>query len=355
MRIALVAPPFIPVPPCRYGGTELFLAELAHGLLRLGHDVVVYANGESRLPCEIRARFQDSCWPLREPGAGTLRAIEHLAWSLQDAAADEFDVIHLNDAAGVPFTRFLSTPTVYTLHHPHAPELSALYESYPEVSYVAISRAQAARERMPRRVVIHHGLDAAMYRFIARKDSYAAFIGRIAPCKGAHLAIEVARRAGVPLKIAGEIQPVFRDYWETAVRPFVDGRQIEYLGEANHALKNDLLGNARALLFPIQWEEPFGLVMIEALACGTPVLALPGGSVPEVVRPGVSGWICRSVADMADRLEDLSLDPRACRRHVEQHFTLDLMVRRYADLYRRVSGGGTVGELAALAGAPQGR
>jgi glycosyltransferase involved in cell wall biosynthesis len=352
MRIAVIAPPFLPVPPCKYGGTELFIAQLAAGLLARGHDLTVYANGESRLACDVRSRYARAEWPLRSAGGGTLKSIEHLAWSLQDAAAEAFDVIHLNDAIGIPFSRFVATPVVHTLHHPHDEELSALYDAYPDVSYVAISRFQAALERMPRRVVIHHGIDTAAYGFSAQKEPYAAFLGRLAPCKGAHLAIEAARRADVPLKIAGEIQPTFRDYWESQVRPHVDGRQIEYLGEADHALKNGLLCGARALLFPIQWDEPFGLVMIEAMACGTPVLALPGGSVPEIVRDGVSGWICPTVEAMAERLRTLDLDPAACRQYVERRFTLDAMVGRYEDVYRRAAGGASIRELVTYAGEP---
>src|SRR5262249_27011225 len=156
------------------------------------------------------------------------------------------------------------------------------YVRFPEIDYVAIGAWLARREPMPKIHVVHHGIPVEEYRCDARKDDYVAFLGRIAPCKGPHLAIEVARRAGVRLKLADEIQPVFRDYWEQEVAPELDGRQVEYVGEANHAMKNDLLSRARALLFPIQWEEPFGLVMIEAMACGTPVLAFDGGAVAEI-------------------------------------------------------------------------
>src|SRR5205807_2208006 len=152
-------------------------------------------------------------------------------------------------------------------------------------------------------------------------DDYVAFLGRMAPCKGPHLAIEVARLAGVHLKLAGEIQPVFRDYWEAQVRPHIDGEQIEFVGEADRGLKNRLLSRARALLFPIQWEEPFGLVMIEALACGTPVLAFAGGAVDEVVKDGETGWLCRDVADMAARIVSLDIPAAACRDVVAERFS----------------------------------
>ena len=151
------------------------------------------------------------------------------------------------------------------------------------------------------------------YAFKADKQPYLAFLGRMAPVKGPHLAIEVAKRAGLPLKLAGEVQPLFEDYWKTQVLPEIDGREIEFVGEASLDIKNELLGNASALLFPIQWNEPFGLVMIEAMACGTPVIALPGGAVPEVVRDGVSGWICRDVDEMAARAVDIGISPASCR------------------------------------------
>src|SRR4029077_5233756 len=177
----------------------------------------------------------------------------------------------------------------------------------------AVGKWLARKEPMSRVHVVHHGIPAGDYTFSEEKKDYVGFLGRIAPCKGPHLAIEAARRAGVRLKLAGEVQPLFRDYWEQQVLPLIDGVQIEYVGAVDHAQKNELLSHARALLFPIQWEEPFGLVMIEAMACGTPVLALPGGSVEEIVRDGVSGWICRDVDDMAARVGDLAIPPSVCR------------------------------------------
>jgi glycosyltransferase involved in cell wall biosynthesis len=223
---------------------------------------------------------------------------------------------------------------VATLHHPHEPILSDLYTKYPAVQYVAISEAQARREPMPRTHVIHHGIVLDDYTVSAQKDDYVAFLGRMAPCKGAHLAIEAARLAGVRVKLAGEIQPVFRHYWETQVRPHIGGG-AEYVGEADLRQKNELLGRARALLFPIEWEEPFGLAMVEAMACGTPVLAFGRGSVPEIVNDGVSGWICRDVSEMADRITSTAIAPESCRAWVERHFSSERMVDRYLETYDR--------------------
>ncbi len=332
MRIALVAPPFIPVPPRRYGGTELFIAHLALGLRRLGHDVIVYANGESRVDCEVRSVYPKSEWPINSDIGGNLKDLNHTAWACADAAGS-VDLIHLNNAPGLCFSRLLKEPIVYTIHHPKEPVLSEFYASCPNVTYVTISEFQRSQETMPRMVPIHHGLDVSRYTVVERKQPYLSFLGRIAPAKGAHLAIAAARKAGIPLKMAGEIQPMYRAYWETQVRPHVDGKFVEFLGEADHAMKVDLLGHSLAMLFPIQWNEPFGLVMLEAMACGTPVLALPGGSVPEIITNGVNGWICRDVDDMAARARDVRVAASSCRRLVTDRFSVDVMVRKYEGAY----------------------
>ena len=200
---------------------------------------------------------------------------------------------------------------------------------------------------MAKLCTVYHGLRLSDYRFNERKERYLLFLGRIAPMKGAHLAIDVARRARLPLKIAGEIQPTFQEYWDTMVRPHVDGSMIQYVGEADHAKKNDLLGGAAALLFPIQWNEPFGLVMAEAMACGTPVVALSGGSVDEVVRNGVSGWVCADVEEMARRAARPEISPQSCRRDAEQRFSVERMAADYETVYRAAVTGAPVGDAVA--------
>ena len=337
MRVALIAPPFICVPPKEYGGTELFIAQLAEGLVQRGHDVVVYTNGESTVNAGKRWLYPESHWPINGEIEDSLRDINHTSWAIADAAAD-CDLIHLNNAPGLAQSRLLELPFVYTVHHPADAALSEFYRYFPDVWYVTISRFQQERERMPRIRTIHHGLDLAAYALVERKQEYLSFMGRIAPVKGPHLAIAVARKCGRPLKIAGEVQPMFRDYFEAEIKPHLDGKFIEYVGTADLATKNELLGHSAAMLFPIQWDEPFGLVMIEAMACGTPVLALPGGSVPEIVADGVSGFVCHSVDEMAQRVEDVeNLRPRVVREYVEQNFSLDHMVGEYVRMYEEIA------------------
>jgi glycosyltransferase involved in cell wall biosynthesis len=334
MHIALIAPPFIAVPPRRYGGTELFLANLARGLHAGGHEVTLYGNGDSRLPCRVKWIYEHDDWPIADEVRSQLKAADHAAWAVHDAAGTA-DVLHLNDAVGLPMTRFTDVPTVLTIHHPHEAPLSEQYERYAEVHYVAIAEWLARLEPMPRMSVVHHGIPARQYTWSPDKDDYVVFMGRMAPCKGPHLAIDAARQAGVRIRLAGEVQPQFHDYWTREVEPRIDGDRVVYEGEADFATKNALMSRAKALLFPIQWEEPFGLVLVEAMACGTPVLALRGGAVEEIVEDGVNGWICRDVDDMVRRLAELDIDPAACRDSVRARFSTEKMVQGYLEVYER--------------------
>jgi glycosyltransferase involved in cell wall biosynthesis len=334
VRIALIAPPFIQVPPKRYGGTELFLGNLAKALQKQGHEVVVYSNGESEVPVETRWLYPRDKWPIKGEFSETLMEINQAAWAIEDAA-DSCDIIHINNVFGLPHSRFLNIPFVYTIHHDHDPATSEFYSHYADVHYVTISDFQREREIMPNLRTIHHGIDLSCYRYQEKKQPYMSFLGRIAPMKGAHVAIEIAQRTGIPLKMAGEIQPVFRGYYETEIKPHIDGKLIEYLGEADLALKNELLGNSIAFLFPIQWNEPFGLVMIEAMACGTPVLALAEGSVPEIICNGVNGYACDSVDEMVTRARNAEswICPATVRHYAEQNFSMERMAAEYAALY----------------------
>jgi glycosyltransferase involved in cell wall biosynthesis len=335
MRVAIVAPPFIPVPPVEYGGTELFIDDLARGLHALGVEVVVYTNGESTVGVEKRWLFEKSQWPIKGNDYAQLKDMDHTTWAVRDASGS-CDILHLNTALGLTCSRLLRLPFVYTMHHPTDRQLSALYSRFPEVDYVCISNDQCKRESLPKLHTILHGIDLSKYQLRTDKQQYLSFIGRIAPIKGTHLAIEIAKRAGIPLKIAGEVQPIFREYFEAKVKPHIDGKFIEYIGLADLAAKNELLGNSMAMLFPIKWDEPFGLVMVEAMACGTPVLALRAGSVPEIVKDGVSGYVARNLDGLVRRLRDLDIAPAEIRRYVEENFSQERMARDYYALYTRI-------------------
>jgi glycosyltransferase involved in cell wall biosynthesis len=335
MRIALIASPFIAVPPRKYGGTELFIAELALGLQAQDIDVTVYTNGESTIDVPMRWLYPTGEWPLRHEIEASLKGLNHFAWAIQEAAQDA-DLIHVNSAPGMSFARFTDVPMVYTVHHAYDASLVEFYQSYPDVSYVTISDFQREKLNMPHMRTIHHGINPSLYPVPEGKRDYLSFLGRIAPAKGTHLAIEIAKKAGIPLKIAGEVQPINKDYWEAMVKPHVDGKFIEYIGEVGMDDKVELLGRSRAMLFPVQWDEPFGLVMIEAMACGAPVLAMPGGSVDEVVKDRVSGYIRPSTDELAQCARDLKIPARTVRAYMEKNFSLARMTRDYINLYTEI-------------------
>jgi glycosyltransferase involved in cell wall biosynthesis len=341
MRVALVAPPFLPVPPVKYGGTELFIAQLAEGLKNAGVDVVLYTVGESEIGVETRWLYQEQQWPVSGEVYDNLKDFNHASWAIADAAAD-CHIIHVNNVPALMFSRFVNSKFVYTIHHVHEAGLSQIYGYFPGVEYVTISDFQKDCESMPRVRTIHHGIDLDLYTVGQRKRNYLSFLGRIAPVKGTHIACEVAKRSGIPLKIAGEVQPIFQEYFDTLVKPHIDGKLIEYVGEADLAAKNELLRDSLAMLFPIQWNEPFGLVMIEAMACGTPVLALPGGAVQEVVRDGVSGYISQNADEMVEHARKLdgAFNPVSVRQYCQQYFSVERMVADYLALYQEIAGEG---------------
>ncbi|MBX6376584.1 MAG: glycosyltransferase family 4 protein [Acetobacteraceae bacterium] len=338
MRIAQVAPLAEAVPPRLYGGTERIVSYLTEELVALGHEVTLFASGDSR----TRARLEAAV-PTALRLGGTVRdpIAPHVAMLRQVIEhAREFDVIHFHtDTLHLPAFFDRGIPFVTTLHgRLDLPELVPVFAAFPQAPFVSISDAQ----RLPLRDVamtwaatVHHGIPPDLLRFSPRHQGYLAFLGRISPEKGPDAAIRIARAAGIPLRIAAKVDQADQAYFEAVVKPMLDGPGVEFIGEITEAEKSDFLGGAMALLMPIDWPEPFGLVMIEAMACGTPVLAYPRGSVPEVVDDGVTGLLVQDEAAAAAALERIgSLDRAAVRRTFEARFTARRMAEDYLGVYR---------------------
>lgn len=339
MRIALIAPPFESVPPRLYGGTERVVAQLCRGLQRAGAQVTLFATADSSVECDLvpiaPEAFRLSAHPPADLVPWHLRALDLVA-----RKAGEFDVIHNhNDYWMLPLAGMTHVPVVTTLHGrldlgdiPHA------FRAFKRNRFVSISDAQ--RLPLPDLTwvrTIHHGMELGNLAFHEKPGKYLAFLGRIGDQKRPDWAIEVAKLSGIPLKIAAKIEGAgAQEYFDARVKPHVDGRFIEFVGEIGEDEKSEFLGNALALVFPIDWPEPFGLVMIEALACGTPVLARPCGSVPELLRDGVTGFISSQLGELARRARDNmeSFDRRGCRKWVEDRFSLERMTEEYLDVYR---------------------
>lgn len=331
LRVALVSTPFVAVPPRGYGGTELVVAELAQALAARGVEVVVYATGDSELPgIELRSYFSAAQWP---PERDVERV--HATWCLRDAARDPrgFDVVHVHSSSAVEVARLSPYPVICTLHHEAEPALTELYRRAPQVKLVAISRSQARREAAPVAAVVHHGLDPRHYRPMP-DQGYLLFLGRFDRVKGVTQAIEVAQRAGLPLVMAGA--PHDRAYYEGEVKPLIERCRVLEVGPVGGARKAALIARARALLFPIQWEEPFGLVMIEAMLCGVPVLATARGAASEVVEDGVTGVLCDDPSEMvgAARIADRLFDRGRIREVAARRWSAGRMAGDYLRLYR---------------------
>jgi glycosyltransferase involved in cell wall biosynthesis len=340
MRVALLSTCAVSVPPIGYGGTELITAELAKGLTRLGHEVIVYATGDSRPAGSLRYRFAKPVWPPDD-----LAELRHAAFAWNHIASQgrPFDVVHTHQAPSIAFAAMHEAPTVLTIHHERDASLLDFYLDFPDVRYVAISRRQA--ENVPElrlSDVVHHGLDPDLYAPGPGDGGYCAFLGRLAREKGPHAAIDAAVSANIPLRIGGAPHWKDRAYFEAEVAPRLsrNGAIVTSLGELGHAPKVDLLRHARALLFPIDWEEPFGLVMIEAMLVGTPVIAFARGSVPEVVEEGVTGFVVHDVEEMAARLREIGgIDRTRCRARAVERWSSTRMAQDYVALYEDVARG----------------
>jgi glycosyltransferase involved in cell wall biosynthesis len=339
MRIAQIAPLWERVPPPAYGGSELVVGLLTDELVRRGHDVTLFASGDSITLAKLESVHPYALRLDREVKEHGIYDMLNLSRVYE--RADEFDIIHSHiGCAALPYVTLVKTPTIHTLHGIFTPDNEKLFIHARRQPFVSISDNQREpRLNLNYAATVYNGIDANRYEFYPQPDTppYLAFLGRMSPEKGPHLAIEIALRSGWHLKMAGKIDPVDVDYFETQIKPHVDGQQIEFLGEANHAQKNVLMGRAAATLFPITWREPFGLVMIESMATGTPVIAISLGSVPEVVAHGKSGFLCHSVEDcIASIPKAVQLSRHDCREHVLINFTDRRMTDGYEAVYHQV-------------------
>jgi glycosyltransferase involved in cell wall biosynthesis len=339
MRILHVAPLWERVPPPAYGGTEAVVGLLVDGLVRQGHDVVLRASGDSATLAELRSVYPRSLRTQVGMESTLPYELVHAAEVLRDAR--DFDIIH-NHAGDIlmAFAGLVDTPMLTTTHGNVPPDSRVVWERY-NGFYNAISRSQATRltpfQHGRFAGVVYNGIDVPTYPFRREKEDYLLCLARVSPEKGTHLAIEVARRLSMPLVIAGKVDVVDREYFETAVEPQIDGRLIRFFGEANGEQKRDLYSRARCLLVPICWEEPFGLVMPEALACGTPVIAFARGAAPEIVVDGETGFLVDDVDQMVDAVRHVdSIDPARCRSHAERWFDVPVMVDAYLAVYERM-------------------
>ena len=353
MRIAQVAPLYEAVPPGAYGGTERVIATMCNGLVAEGHDVTLFAPETSETKAMLEAFEQ----PLRERFSSDelVNLAPHL--HLQMLAelyrrADEFDVVHSHvDIWTLPFTRLCATPTVLTMHGrldlDHLRDLLPRYGSVPLVSISDDQRQAVADLHLTWAATVYNGLDLASYHDGPHDpDGYLGFVGRIAEEKGPLAAIEISDRTGLPLRMAAKVDPLDVPYYENEVKPKM-GPHVDFVGEIEEREKPAFYAGARATLFPSDWPEPFGLVMIESLAAGTPVIALRRGSVPEVIEDGVTGFVCNDVDEMVQATERIGdLDPEACRRHAER-FSAHEMCRGYVEVYESL-----VGTRSARAAAP---
>lgn len=336
MKIAQVAPLHESVPPHRYGGTERIVSFLTEELVAQGHEVTLFASGDSL----TRARHVATCPRALRLDAGSGDALAHHVLLLEKVfgMSEEFDIVHFHiDYLHYPLTRRQGIANLTTLHgRLDIPDLVPLYREFRDMPLVSISDSQ----RLPLHWVnwqrtVYHGLPPNLYRYHGEPGRYLAFLGRISPEKRVDRAIEIALDCGIPLKIAAKVDKVDQEYFDSSIRPLLADPLIEYLGEIGDREKEAFLGNALALLFPIDWPEPFGIVMIESLACGTPVVAYRRGSVPEVLEEGVTGFM---VQDQAEALEAVrkveTLSRRRCRDVFEQRFSASRMVGEYLSLYR---------------------
>lgn len=336
MRIAQVSPLYERVPPKQYGGTERVVSYLTEELVRQGHEVTLFASGDSLTSAELVPICPRALW--WDDSVEDYLACHILQLEKVFSRIDTFDIVHFHtDYSHFPLSKLFREPHVTTLHGSlDLPDLPALYRQFADMPVISISDAQ--RKPLPWinwRGTVYHGLPLDHYELYPKPGEYLAFLGRISPEKRVDRAIEIAIRLGWPLRIAAKVSDADREYFETEIRHLLADPLVEYIGEIGEAEKNDFLGNARALLFPIDWPEPFGLAMIEALACGTPVVAFSCGSIPEIIDNGVTGFVVDSVDEAVQAVGEISsLSRERCRQTFEKRFSAKRMAQDYLAIYQ---------------------
>lgn len=342
LKVAMLAPPWIPVPPPAYGGIEEVVRLLSEGLVEAGHDVHLFAPPGSESPAHVRPVLSEEHPDEIEKAKYESDHVARVFDALDEAAAAgaPFDVLHDHTGhTALAMADRVSTPIVHTLHGPFDATACEFYARHGhKAQIVAISATQLAQapEEIADGVVVPNPLRVAEWPLSARKEDWLLWIGRMSPDKGPHRAIEAARHAGMDLVLAGPIQPGQEEYWQREVEPRIDGERVRYVGEAGAVDKRGLYQRARAVLMPIRWPEPFGLVMVEAMACGTPVIAFPEGAAQEIVLHGENGFLVgdeQAMGEAAHRAGEI--DPVRCRRTIEERYDVPAVVARYVDAYRR--------------------
>ena len=343
MKIALLAPFEESVPPQKYGGTELVIYNLAENLVKKGHQVRLFSTGDSRTSAKLEAIFPKSIRTIKKFEDVKLREVYKyvgIGKVLKKLSEEKFDIIHNHIGWRILiFSKLLRQPMVTTLHGPmDIYYQQEIFKMYNKANLISISLSQ--RKPMPRlnyAANVYNGIEMKIFPFSDKPKDYFAFLARMSPEKGPVEAVKIAKKAGVKLIMAAKVDASDKNYFESRVKPLIDGKQIKFIGEVDHKKKVELLKNSRGLIAPIQWEEPFGLFFVEAMACGAPVIAMRRGSVPEIIIDRKTGFICHSVDEAARRVKEIDkIDRRICREHVEKNFSAEKMTEGYLNVYKKV-------------------